>query len=379
MVRDGKRNCYKSIDKIVFVENCTNEHLFLCLDQSRCLPKKFKCDQMINCIDGSDEIEGCNHISQYFRLLASNKAILHSWYTMILKYSPQSFVEMASDTILLIKSASMLIKLNVFGLKCIVFNGYLLYERKTIYQYFIGKPKDFNNFKCVNEEDTCFDELGKSTCFKCLDGTIISNNQVCNGVVDCQDLSDKCPCEDCKVKPLCEAFYSLKKNNYDFNSIFNVTFELPDGVDEQYCSTDLLFKDSYQLQLVRETDCSKGPTAFNRELSVVPGDVNDYKNFMNLDVWNFRSNISYQPDYQPKAFNSLSDLKGSCNNEMDCPYREDECSQECFNPNIMKSILKFIRCFSFLFENLKLFSVHYRDDYGEKNAIFLFYFNSSML
>ena len=44
MIRDGKRDCYQNVDEKVFIENCTNEHLFLCLGQSRCLPNKLKCD-----------------------------------------------------------------------------------------------------------------------------------------------------------------------------------------------------------------------------------------------------------------------------------------------------------------------------------------------
>ena len=137
---------------------------------------------------------------------------LHSRFTVILKYLPTKLIEVASDTSLLIERASRLIKLNLFGLKCVVFNEQLRYEHKTIYQTAIGLHAStlnftFNPFKCVNQEDHCFDELGKLTCFKCFDGTIISNNQVCNGVVDCEDLSDECLCENCKVKPLCEVFY----------------------------------------------------------------------------------------------------------------------------------------------------------------------------
>ena len=106
----------------------------------------------------------------------------------------------------------MFIKLNIFGLKCKVFNKNQMYEHKTMYQTAIGVHATkfnfiFNPFNCVNHEDNCFDELGKFTCFKCFDGTIISNNQVCNRVVDCEDLSDECLCENCKVKPLCEVFY----------------------------------------------------------------------------------------------------------------------------------------------------------------------------
>ena len=77
MIRNGKRDCFSNIDENTILENCTHDQLFLCLDQSRCLPKNLRCNGYINCIDGSDEIEGCNYITTVFRHFISYKNVVH--------------------------------------------------------------------------------------------------------------------------------------------------------------------------------------------------------------------------------------------------------------------------------------------------------------
>ena len=76
MIRDGKSDCFSSLDDKILVEICTHERLFLCLDQSRCLPERLRSNGVVNCIDGSDEIEGCAHPA-IFRHFEDNKAFLH--------------------------------------------------------------------------------------------------------------------------------------------------------------------------------------------------------------------------------------------------------------------------------------------------------------
>ena len=66
-----KNYCRFDKNENELIKNCTHNSLFLCQDQSRCLPNKFKCDGIIQCIDGSDEIEHCEH-PKYFRYLRNN-------------------------------------------------------------------------------------------------------------------------------------------------------------------------------------------------------------------------------------------------------------------------------------------------------------------
>ena len=79
MIRDGEAECLFNIDENHYIDNCTHENLFLCLDQSRCMPKNMVCNQVINCVDGSDEIEGCKYPT-YVRQFISNKARIRKWF-----------------------------------------------------------------------------------------------------------------------------------------------------------------------------------------------------------------------------------------------------------------------------------------------------------
>ena len=67
MIRDGKISfCNFNIDEKKLIDNCTHDSLCLCQNKGRCLPNNFKCDNYIQCIDGSYEIEQCAY-PKYFR------------------------------------------------------------------------------------------------------------------------------------------------------------------------------------------------------------------------------------------------------------------------------------------------------------------------
>ena len=67
MIRDGKSDCSSNEDEQFIIKNCNHKNLFLCFDQSRCIPKNLLCDGYNNCIDRSDEIKGCNFVPNFFR------------------------------------------------------------------------------------------------------------------------------------------------------------------------------------------------------------------------------------------------------------------------------------------------------------------------
>ena len=61
---------------------------------------------------------------------------------------------------------------------------------------------------------------------------------MCDGKIDCQDLSDECTCENSKVKPFCDVFYNKnvpKKSSYDFSTVWNFEHDFSEGIDEKYC------------------------------------------------------------------------------------------------------------------------------------------------
>ena len=281
MVGDGHFDCPFGIEETrKIITNCTHDQLFLCVDQSRCSPKKLKCNGFVNCIDGSDEIEGCEYTQTYFRYFVSNKAFIHAWSNFAIRFDNESF----SDIIRLnqnkiLERNKKIVSKNMFGLKCkstkrnIIDFGY--YLKNVI----VPQPKFPFSLKktyCSNKEDSCFDQFGKLTCFKCFDGTIVLKSQVCDGTIDCNDLSDECACENSEVQPLCGLFHKYKNLNntkHNFSLLCNLEYDLPEGIDEKYCSSEIMFIFAiYTLEKVLENGseqkCAKGQTAFNRSFDV---------------------------------------------------------------------------------------------------------------
>ena len=363
MIRDGKHDCPTGKDEDFFIENCNHKNLFLCLDQSRCLPKNLLCDGYNNCIDGSDEIEGCSFVPLFMRNFDFKNPHVHNWSYLLLRYTNTSYLNKTSVEAKI--ETKKITQKVVFGLKCNSYEGFNIFQYQTVPQ-----PNSLSNTTyCKNEEDKCFNESGELRCFRCFDDTIILKSQVCDGIIDCQDLSDECTCENTDVKPLCDTFYKKDVSTpNEFSIICNYEYDFPGSVDEKYCEFKLLFiiEDSHLTN--SERNCSKGRTALNNSLYVPPGDT-DLESEI-LSTW--RS----LPKYQPKQLSSLSNGNGSCNWDFECPYREDECSQECFKFNDWSNndpnIYQFLSCFSFLLEDLSVFSV-------EADSINYFQFNNSVM
>ena len=119
-IRDWHNDyCVDNVDKKVFITNCTHNSLFLCQDQSRCLPNKFKCDGIIQCIDASDEIEHCKY-PNYFRYFKFNQVIIESWFNFLIFNHPDNSLNVIQyDAKTLIKEGTKFIQKHMFGLKCV--------------------------------------------------------------------------------------------------------------------------------------------------------------------------------------------------------------------------------------------------------------------
>ena len=383
-IGNGRRDCATWNDENELIANCNHSSLFLCQDQSRCLPVKFMCDGITQCIDSSDEIELCK-FPKFFRYLESNKVHVQSWIQFIIFYHPNRYSSvLLGDSENLSKTSKQVFKNIFFGLKCTVKP-----MLNNSYFYTVPQPnRSSNQYFCKNKEDRCFNILGEFTCFRCFNGIIILKRQVCNGVIDCQDLSDECTCEKTRLKPLCDVFYSksnFKEKFFPFHSICNSTFELHRGIDEKFCLNEVLPTiRKKRLQLVtyrRQTHlpiiCSQGQTALNRTFSIQKNSFKSkfrkiLKDYITKNSKFYNSNTL---DEQRKNMYSLSSVNGTtCNLFSECPFKEDECSETCFlSFEPIDQVYNFLECFRFIFNELKPISINYY------NKTFQFYLKSSAL
>ena len=92
-VKDGRRDCSDYTDEYHLIKNCTHNQLFLCLDQSRCLPKRLQCNGILNCIDGSDEIEGCKNSTTFGRYFLSNKTVAHDLSSSLVIFTNETYFD----------------------------------------------------------------------------------------------------------------------------------------------------------------------------------------------------------------------------------------------------------------------------------------------
>lgn len=192
---------------------CTAEE-FRCKNGNRCIDKKYLCDGVQNCDDCSDEIEACGDSPRRFRCHNSTKCIPWSNTCDGTHHCADGSDENTG--------LGFGFKCNIEGHRCLIPQFQL--------------PKEENDqLSCSDKSDAC---SISGTCATCLDGkTKISRDQLCDGWIDCPDLSDECVCSTSVVEHLCD-------------EIFNQTIKLNqvcDGkkekeLDEKFCINETLLQ-----------------------------------------------------------------------------------------------------------------------------------------
>ena len=174
-VGDGITNCKDNSDEGQKNFTCLKTE-FSCANNLRCLPMIYTCDGMDHCGDCSDEIEACDEPRMWRCVLDTSICIPQSFGCDGFPDCPEGHDNPEF----------------LPGFKC---TKTILGTEKT--QCLIPQWTLHDNFsKCEDKSDLCFAN-GTFTCSRCLsDNSIISSKQICNGIIDCQDLSDECLCNN---------------------------------------------------------------------------------------------------------------------------------------------------------------------------------------
>ncbi|XP_076810427.1 uncharacterized protein LOC143453146 isoform X2 [Clavelina lepadiformis] len=151
---------------------CTDAE-FTCFNGRRCIPKSYLCDGIDHCGDCSDEIESCTDpVMLRCPQTSGQRCILWSSTCLGSTDCPTGPDDVTSLT----------------GFKCYREND----KYCNLPQFAVRDPVP----SCLFEEDVCYVN-GSFRCAKCLDEvTVVSSKQICDGVVDCPDLSDECLCSE---------------------------------------------------------------------------------------------------------------------------------------------------------------------------------------
>ncbi|CAK8693025.1 unnamed protein product [Clavelina lepadiformis] len=155
-------------------ESCQT-HEFLCHNRKRCIPTSYLCDGIDHCGDCSDEIENCEE-PRMFRCSGNETGKCINW-----EYSCDQYRDCSdfSDDIT-----------SITGFKC---------ESKVTADYsrYCVIPQwtlESSYSSCNDNSDICY-RNDTFQCARCLNNKIvIAPRQICDGVVDCPDLTDECVC-----------------------------------------------------------------------------------------------------------------------------------------------------------------------------------------
>ncbi|CAK8678974.1 unnamed protein product [Clavelina lepadiformis] len=202
---DGINDCYdlKSSDEC----NCPDTRADVC-SNNRCILDSNICDGFDDCKDGFSSDEDCsleelaNNLTGTIPCDRSNAVFCADGASCVRitqlcdgrydcpDYSDENFAGP--------------------GLKCVI-------RSSRGVACVLPQPNIYDSVaQCSDYSDVCFDVNGvrSSACFQCLDGEhIISEYQLCDGILDCKDFSDECLCEEIRTPEICGAYFgkNLKK------------------------------------------------------------------------------------------------------------------------------------------------------------------------
>lgn len=198
---DGTKNCDDGSDELVEKQKttCTADE-FHCHNSIRCVSNNYLCDGMNHCGDCSDEIEACSSPTMW-------RCPSHPSSCILLSYACQnrSNCPVASDN-----------PVNFPGFKCNIYKPNGTTEKCLIPQWTLYDTHP----TCTDRSDICY-ENETFQCAYCLTDItkrkIVAKNQICDGIIDCKDLSDECMCmkkvrgdDENGIEDLCESMcYSL--------------------------------------------------------------------------------------------------------------------------------------------------------------------------
>nr|XP_026695686.1 uncharacterized protein LOC100179477 isoform X2 [Ciona intestinalis] len=148
-----------------------------------------------------------------------------------------------------------------FGFKCVVQTFIEQSANRCILpQFYIKRWESVNQPReticAAGEDKACYDVTNDDVyfdyqqCWQCEDSTVIQRQQICDGVFDCQDLTDECLCEadDVTLNGVCDVILSNKhkcgleevpcmdlSHCINKTSICNGIIDCVDGWDEEDC------------------------------------------------------------------------------------------------------------------------------------------------
>ena len=233
-------NCYDD----EFTCQCIHNDTHPCSTFEGCIPIQSYQDGRIDCPDGSDETKSYKKIScgrcnvEVHRLFNQTYCSKSSfdWCSRSVCYQTISLNCSsnhcnATDLACISKCATSNIENCNLVLQCS--DGELILDSQFcngVVDCADGSDEIRNQpgFKCVQSVEACslpqrnlYDNVAHCTdrsdlchapngfCFECLDKRLlVSSKQVCNGVIDCYDLSDECLCEINLNSPICNALFT---------------------------------------------------------------------------------------------------------------------------------------------------------------------------